>query len=112
MAKVLVDGDDSPVSLSAVETREAVHGDVSVPRSSLVRVRVVPDGMDEVHGVRAPGTSLPHVVMVGTWRHPGGVTFAACHGRRPAVVLELTDAAFDRIVVTVDNPQETVAELS
>jgi hypothetical protein len=43
--------------------------------------RVVEDGMEEVHGVRAPGTGLPGVIRVGTWRGSNGVTFAVCHGR-------------------------------
>jgi hypothetical protein len=40
------------------------------------------------------------------------VTFAVCHGRRPAVVLELTGQRYDRIVVTVENPEEVVAGLT
>jgi hypothetical protein len=50
--------------------------------------------------------------MVGTWRDKDRVTFAVCHGRRPAVVLELTGQRYDRIVVTVENPEEVVASLT
>ena len=112
MAKLLVDDDLVTVSLSAVEKAEAVHGEVSVPRTAVVSARVVPDGMDEVHGLRTPGTGLPGVIMVGTWRDKGKVTFAVCHGRRPAVVLELAGQHYDRIVVTVENPDEVVASLT
>lgn len=52
------------------------------------------------------------MIMVGTWRDSERVTFAVCHGRRPAVVLELTGQRYDRIVVTVQNPEEVVASLS
>ena len=76
-----------------------------------VSARIVPDGMDEVHGLRLPGTGFPGVIMVGTWRDEERVTFAVCHGRRPAVVLELTGQRYDRIVVTVENPDEVVARL-
>ena len=41
---------------AAVEKAEALHGDVSVPRVAIVSARIVPDGMDEVHGLRLPGT--------------------------------------------------------
>jgi hypothetical protein len=112
MAKLLVDDDVVTVSLSVIERAEAVHGDVSVPRASVVSARAVPDGMDEVHGLRMPGTGLPGVIMVGTWRAADRVTFAVCHGRGPAVVLELTGQRFDRIVVTVENPEEVVASLN
>ena len=100
------------VLLSAIEKAEAVHGDVSVPRTAVVSARVVPDGMDEVHGLRVPGTGFPGVIMVGTWRAKERVTFAVCHGRRPAVVLELSGQPYDRIVVTVDNPDEVAASLT
>jgi hypothetical protein len=46
--------------------------------------------------------------MVGTWRDSDGVTFAVCHGRRPAVVLELAGQPYDRVVVTAENPQEAL----
>jgi hypothetical protein len=112
MAELQVNGDIVTVSLSAVEKAEAVHGNVSVPRAAVVSARIVPDGMDEVHGVRMPGTGLPGVIMVGTWRDQGTVTFAVCHGRRPAVVLELTGQRYDRIVVTVEDPEDVVANLT
>jgi hypothetical protein len=70
----------------------------------VVSAQVVPDGMDEVHGFRMPGTGLPGVLMAGTRRDKERVTFAVCHGRRPAVVLKLTGQRYDRIVVTVVNP--------
>jgi hypothetical protein len=111
VAKLLVD-DDVTVSLSAVEKAEALHGDVSVPRAAVVSVQVVPDGLDEVHGLRMPGTALPGVIMVGTWRDKQGVTFAVCHGRQPAVVVELTGQRYDRLVVTVENPGEVAVALA
>jgi hypothetical protein len=67
--------------------------------------------MDEVHGLRLPGTGFPDVIMVGTSRDEERVTFAVYHGRRPAVVVELTGQRYDRIVVTVENPDEVVARL-
>jgi hypothetical protein len=50
--------------------------------------------------------------MVVTWRDKERVTFAVCHGRRPAVVVELTGQRYDRIVVTVENPDEVIARLA
>ena len=112
MAELLVNDDVVTVSLSAVEKAEALHGDVSVPRAAVASARIVPDGMDEVHGLRLPGTGFPGVIMVGTWRDGGRATFAVCHGRRPAVVIELTGQRYDRIVVTLENPDEVVARLA
>jgi len=105
MANLIIDDHTVVVSLSTAEKVEALHGDVIVPRSAVTRTRVVPNGMAEVHGVRAPGTSLPGVIMVGVWRSKTGATFVACHGRGPAVVIDLDGAQFDRLVVTVSDPE-------
>lgn len=109
---MLIDDQEVTVSLSAAEKIEALHGNVTFPRAAVVRARVVPDGLEEVHGLRMPGTGLPGVIMVGTWRDGEMVTFAACHGRRSAVVLDLADQVYDRIVVTVDYPDKAVARLT
>ena len=112
MARLVATADTVTVTLSALEKIAALHGDVSVPRAALVAVRTVPDGSSEIHGLRMPGTGLPGVIMAGTWRANRRITFAVCHGRRRAVVLELTGQHYDRIVVTVDHPDQTAASLT
>jgi len=112
MASLLVSDDMVTVSLSVAEKIEAVHGDVSVPRAAVLSARVVPDGMEEVHGLKMPGTGLPGVIMVGTWRDGQTVTFAVCHGRQPAVVVDLADQVYDRLVVTVEDPEAAVTALT
>ena len=111
MAHLSIDDEFVTLVLSPGERVEAFHGDVKVPRSSLVGARQVPDGLNEVHGIRAPGTALPGAVMVGTWRAAGSTTFAACHGRRPAVVLDLAGQPYDRLVVTAEDPEDTLKRL-
>jgi hypothetical protein len=112
MAHLKIDDESIVVVLSGAERVEALHANVTVPRSAVHSARAVVDGMDEVHGIRSPGTALPGVIMVGTWRSSAGTTFAVCHGRRPAILIELTGQPFDRLVITVNNPEEAAAALS
>ena len=111
MATILVTQDAVTVSLSKMEAIGALHGDVTVPRSAITNVRSLSDGMDEVHGIRAPGTGVPGVMMIGTLHDHGVSTFAVCHGHRPAVLIELEGQTFDRLLVTVDNVDQVVDEL-
>jgi hypothetical protein len=111
VAELIVDDSTVTVALSAVEKIEAVHGNVTFPRAAVVNARAVPDGMAVVHGTRV-GTGLPGVILVGTVRGGGTTTFAVCHGRRPAVVLELAGQSYDRIVVTVDDPATVLSSLA
>jgi hypothetical protein len=48
---------------------------------------------------------------MGTWRNADAATFAACHGRKSALVLELAYHLYDRAVITVDDPPAAVAAL-
>lgn len=115
VASVLIDDRTVTVCLSSTEKIEALHGNLMVPRTAVVQARAVPDGLTEVHGPRT-ATGWPGVSTVGTVRDFApdfdSVTFAVCHGPRPAVVLDLAGQPYDRIVVTVDNPDQIVSRLT
>ncbi|MFY9807598.1 MAG: hypothetical protein WAK86_10075 [Pseudonocardiaceae bacterium] len=96
MAKLIINDRDVTVSLSAVEKLEALHGNVVVPRSAVAQVRTVLNGMVEVHGLRAPGTGLPGVIKVGTWRSREVTTFAP----------------YDRLVITLGDPEHAIRSLA
>lgn len=50
--------------------------------------------------------------MVGTLRDHGKKTFAVCHARRPAVVIDLAGAEFVQLIITVDDPEAVVAAIA
>jgi hypothetical protein len=110
VARLLIDDRAVTVSMSVMEKLEALHGNLAIPRTAVVGARAIPDGMADLRGMSI-GTGLPGVTMVGTFRDHGSLTFAVCHGRRPAVVLDLAGHSYDRIVVTVDNPDEILSRL-
>jgi len=112
VANLVINDDTLTVQMSRAEKAEALHRDLTLPRSAVTGVRVVADGLSEVHGLKMPGTGIPGVIMVGTWISTKGSTFAVCHGRGPAIVIELAGQQVDRIVMTVDNPEEAITELS
>jgi hypothetical protein len=91
VARLRIDDWSVTVSLSVAEKIQALHGNVTVPRTAVI--------------------GLPGVILVGTARDGDSVTFAVCHGRAPAVVLDLAGQPYDRIVVTVANPGEIVSGL-
>ncbi len=112
MATLRVEGDELVLALSGIERLEAFWwGDVRVPRTAVTGVRAVADPWPELRGMRAPGTGWPGRIAVGTRRGSFGKDFAVVHGRGPAVVVELEQAAFSRLVVTVDDPAAVVGAL-
>jgi hypothetical protein len=108
MAELRIEGEELVVELSELERLGAFHGDIRTPLTSVREVRVAEDPRPELRGMRAPGTGIPGVIALGS-RRGEGHDFAAVYHNRPAVVVELEDAEFDRLVITVPDPQATAA---
>jgi hypothetical protein len=112
MAKLLITEQTVTVVLSLLEKLQTLHRNVTVPRWAILGARAVADGMKEVRGVGGMGTQVPGVIMAGMFTDHGTRTFAICRGRRPAVVIDLSGQSFDRLLVTVDDPDAAVASLA
>ena len=111
LANILVRDGELVVHLSRLEKLGALHADVRVRLSQVVWARVVEHPWPALRGMRLPGTGIPGVIMLGTKRGAFGADFAAVYHDRPAVVVELRDAAFARLIVTVDDPAAVAASL-
>lgn len=111
MADIVVEGDEAVLRLSLAEKAGSLHGDIRVPRAAVTSVKVVERPLREVRGLRAPGTGVPGVIALGTWRRLRGKDFVAAY-RRPGVVVELEGAPFERLVVSCPSPAEVRARLT
>jgi hypothetical protein len=103
MAKVIEKDGILTLRLSRLEKIGALHGDISVASSQLILKTEVPNPWTKEHlrGVRAPGTAIPYVILLGTMRLKGGKDFCAIYKRTPAVIYEFADAPFKRWVVSI-----------
>jgi hypothetical protein len=55
-------------------------------------------------GIRAPGTYVPGVIVAGTYHRTGEHVFYDVHDFARAIVIELEDEWYARLVVQVANP--------
>jgi len=108
MAELRIGAGGLVVELSELEKIGAFRGDVRVPLTAVRDVRVAEDPRLELRGMRAPGTGFPGVIALGS-RRGQGHDFAAVYRNRPAVVVDLDGAEFDRLVITVPDPESTAA---
>lgn len=101
------------VTLSAWERVAAMKREVRVPITAVCGVCADPDPWSAVRGVRVAGTGIPGVAVYGVRRLTGDrPDFTAVHGRGPAVRVELSpEARYRRLLVTVADPEGTVAAL-
>ena len=68
-----------------------------------------PGVIDEPKGIRAPGANVPGVITAGTFHIHGERVFWDVHDAAKAVVIELADEHYARLVVQVADPGATVA---
>ncbi|MFJ6211751.1 hypothetical protein ACIQGZ_00135 [Streptomyces sp. NPDC092296] len=113
MAEIVIDGPRLTVRLSGWQKVEALHGDVTVPLTEVRAVSVLQDPLGAPRGLRVPGTDLPGVVKAGTWRssHAGRQFVLASRGERGVRVDLSGDGSFDVLLISVPDPEATVAAL-
>jgi hypothetical protein len=111
MATIQIVGDALVVMLSTAEKLGALHGDITVPRSGVRRVRPVASPLHAVRGVRSPGTGFPGLIALGTYRTLSSRDFVAAY-RTPGVVVELAGQPYDRLVVSTPDVDRLMALLA
>jgi hypothetical protein len=107
MAKIVRVGDEIVLELSLWEKLGALHGSPRTPIGSIEKIEFIDQlwGSLTLRGVRAPGTALPYVVLLGTLRGRGYKDFVAMKGRGEGVVLTLKSGPFERWIFTLKQPK-------
>jgi hypothetical protein len=102
MAKVIESATQFQLKLSVLEKIFALHGDIWVDKSLLTKKVMVenPWRRDVLKGIRAPGTAIPFVVLLGTMRYRGGKDFTAIYNRTAVDIYEFKHSAYKRWIVT------------
>jgi hypothetical protein len=108
MAHPVISGDRVSMQLSLLETFGAFAKSPSVPLTEVESVEVVADPWSNrvLKGVRAPGTGIPLLVMLGTLRYSGGKDLCAIYKRRPNAVVTLKSGPFKRWIFEIKDMQE------
>ena len=107
MAKLLRVGDEIVLQLSFWEKLGALHSAPRAPFDSVVKIEFIDQlwGSSTLRGIRAPGTALPYVVLLGTLRGRGYKDFVAMSGRGEGVVVTLKSGPFARWIFTLKQPK-------
>jgi len=102
MAEIVVVDGQLIVKLTAMERLGALRrSDVMVPLSSVTSVERLDNARHGIRGLRAPGTGLPGVIALGTWRTRRTIDFVAVSRNEPGYVIELDGGRqFHRLVIS------------
>ena len=93
------------LALSPKEKFFAFHSSPQARYDEIVSVRKIDKAWSwkVMRGFRAPGTGLPGLVALGTWRVRRGKNFLAVYGKKPAYVITFSSGDFNQWIVTPDN---------
>ena len=105
MVTLLLDSTRLEVALSVAERAMAFRREnVLIERTAIAKVQLTDDAWTWLRGVASPGTYLPGLVAMGTWKSAGGNDFAIIRRRRPSVVIDLEGhPEFQRVVLTTSH---------
>ncbi|MBP2320395.1 hypothetical protein JOF56_000780 [Kibdelosporangium banguiense] len=109
MATISVQGKDLVVVMEGLDKVWALKSKLTIPLAHVRGATLDPGILGEPKGIRAPGTHLPGVITAGTFRQDGEKVFWAVRDALKAVVIELADESYSRLVVEVDDPRAVVA---
>lgn len=112
MTSLRVHPDRLEVQLTRAEKVLALRrDDIVIPRTNIRSVTLTDDPWIWVRGIRAPGAEIPLVIAVGTWKFHGGKDFLAIKGKRQAVVIDLVDSEFSRVLLSTKHAPDLIASL-
>lgn len=112
MARVTVDGESLEVTIEGLDKLLTFHSHLRVPLDRVAGVAMETDVLAEHAGLKAPGARIPGVIRAGTFYKDGARVFWDVHHGDRAVVIDLVDQSYDRLVVEVDDPDATVRLLT
>jgi hypothetical protein len=108
MARIDIDGDNLVVEIEGWDKLWALKSRLEIPLSNVLGATADPGVSREPKGIRAPGAYLPGVITAGTFHIDGERVFWDIHDPTKAVVIQLVDERYTRLIIEVADPRKTV----
>ena len=108
MARVHVEGSDLIVDIEGLNKLWAFKSSITVPLANVRGATLDPGIVREWKGVRSAGTYMPGMIVAGTFRSGGERIFWDVRDADKAVVIQLHDERYARLIVEVDDPRAAV----
>ncbi|MDX6352744.1 MAG: hypothetical protein QOF84_7534 [Streptomyces sp.] len=109
MSKVHIEGDELIVEIEGLDKLWALKSRLVIPLANVRGATADPGILKESKGLRAPGAHVPGVITAGTFKLDGERVFWDVHDAAKALVIELADERYSRLIVQVSDPRATVA---
>ena len=113
MAKIVIEENEIVLKLSFFEKLGALHDSPRAAKNAIKNVEFENQlwGSRTLRGIRAPGTAIPYVVLLGTLRGRGYRDFVAMKGRGRGCIVTLSSGPFERWIFTLEQPESELVGL-
>jgi len=109
MATITIDAGQVSISMSRLDRILALKGELTIPLEHITGITIRPEeARSWFHGLRI-GTSIPGVLIAGTFYTGDGKVFYDVHNPEQTIAIELQDDSYQRVIVQVDDPETTAA---
>jgi hypothetical protein len=112
MVTITVDGDALDIQVQGIHKLWAMKSSLRIPLADIRSVRQDAERARTMFpGARIPGTHIPYVYTAGTYYQADfRPDFWTVRNRENAIVIQFSlEAAYDEIIVEVEDPAATVA---
>lgn len=108
MVTISIDNTDLVIDVHGLDKLWTLKSRLTIPLAHVRGARADPSITGRPKGWRGPGTYVPRAIVAGTFHQDGGKVFWDVHDRDKAVVIELKDDDYERLVIEVEDPSATV----
>lgn len=100
------------IAIKGIDTFLTCKNKLNIPLKNIVAVAPYKGEYNSCFkGIRAPGINIPGVVTAGTFYQKGQKIFWDVRDCDKSIMIELKDNSFARIIVEVDNPEESIKNI-
>jgi hypothetical protein len=108
MARLSINGNDLVVEIEGLDKLWALKSRLVIPLANVRGATADPGIIRQPKGIRAPGAKVPGVITAGTFHLDGERVFWDVRNADKAVVIELADERYARLVIEVADPRAAV----
>ncbi len=111
MNKVSITKNKLTITISGLDKLLSLKGKLEIDRNKIKNAKIY-DGILKPPFWRGPGTSIPKVIISGTYYGKNRKEFWNAHFKKGAIVLDLVDFEYTRIVIDTPDALKIVKELN
>lgn len=89
----------------------ALRNQLTIPREHILNAYQDPGIVEGSRGLRMPGTYIPSIITAGTFIQNGDMIFWDVSKEENAIIIDLKDEHFKKLVIEVENPSEAIGML-